>query len=131
MYAADAVQAAIYQDLNGALPCPVYDEAPPGSPMPYVVLGEWTDTPADTHDLDGSELTVTMHVWSDAPGTRETNEIMAAIDERLHHGQLVASGVRIVSIEREFAEVFREEDLTTGRQLRHAVLRYRITVQEE
>ncbi|HEX7090640.1 MAG TPA: DUF3168 domain-containing protein [Longimicrobiales bacterium] len=131
MYAADAVQAAIYAALDGQIPGAVYDHVPPGTAMPYTVIGELTEVPADTHDRDGAELTATLHVWSAATGTREVNEILAAIDARLHHVQLpAAAGVRIVHTEREMTEIMRDEDITTGRPLRHAVVRYRLSVEE-
>lgn len=129
MYAADAVQAAIYQALTGA-GLTVYDYVPPGAQMPYVVIGHLTETPDELHDSEGSDLTATLHVWSDATGTKQTNDILAAIDAVLHHRALAVDGAHCWSCVREFTEVERDMDVETGRPLRHAIVRYRIGLQE-
>ena len=130
MYAADALQAALYAALSGHIGAPVYDYVPPGAAMPYVVIGHLTETPDDLHDREGSDVTATLHIWSDATGTRETNEILAAMDAALHHRRLVVDGVHCWSVVREFTEILRDQDVETGRPLRHAVTRYRIGLQE-
>lgn len=130
MYAADAIQAAIYQVLTGA-GLTVYDYVPPGAAMPYVVIGHLTEAPHDLHDSEGSDVTATLHVWSDATGTRETNEILAVIDAALHHRALAIDGAHCWTVVREFTEILRDQDVETGRPLRHAVIRYRIGIHGE
>lgn len=128
MYAADAVQAAVFRVLDGHISVPVHDYVPPGTPMPYVVLGHATETPDELHGLAGSDLTVTLHVWSDATGTREAHTILAEIDAALHHARLDMDGAHCWACVRESTEVMHDEDIETGRPIRHAVVRYRIRV---
>lgn len=130
MYEADALQAALYAALTAGTSVPWYDHVPPGTAYPYGVLGLVTETPEDLHDGDGSEVTATLHIWSDALGTRQVNETLREIDAALHHGTLSVSGARCWSVEREFTELLRDEDVATGRPLQHAVARYRISIQE-
>lgn len=125
MYAADALQAAIYQALNGHVGAAVYDYVPPGTPYPYVVIGHLTEVPDDLHDREGSDVTATLHIWSDATGTKEVNDILAAMDAALHHRRLTVDGAHCWAVVREFTEVLRDQDVETGRPLRHAVARYR------
>ena len=130
MYAADAVWQAIYAALNGTITGGVYDQVPPEARYPYTVIGESTDVPDDLHDVEGSEMTVTLHVWSAAGSGAEVDTIMAQIDTALHHAPPAVSGARLWSVEREFTAVMRDQDPDTGDPLRHGIMRFRLNLEE-
>ncbi|MFW6202598.1 MAG: DUF3168 domain-containing protein [Gemmatimonadota bacterium] len=131
MYAANALQAALVSALNDGTSLDWYDHVPPGTQYPYGEVGHITEAPEDLHDGDGSGLTATLHIWSNAPGTKATNDVLADVDDTLHHGTLTVSGARVVEVYREFTQVRKEgEDPDTGRPLRHGIARYRFSLEE-
>ncbi|MCP3946321.1 DUF3168 domain-containing protein, partial [Herbaspirillum sp.] len=97
--------------------------------FPYVVLGEDIANPFDTDDTLGADVLATLHVWSRYAGRKEAKAILAEIYDELHRDKLPAqSGFAFVDCLQEFASVFPPE--ADGRT-RHAMCRYRVTVQKE
>jgi hypothetical protein len=86
----------------------VYDAVPRGAAYPYVTFGQssWQDW--STGSDDGEEHTLTLHVWSDAGGHRDTHHIMSRLRERLHEAALSVTGHRLVNLRHEFSEARRE-----------------------
>jgi len=125
-------QEAIYDELNGALTCLVYDDAPylpegaPDEDFPYVVIGNDTSRPFDTDDTVGANVTVTLHFWSRASGMKELKEIMGDTYSLLNRSELAASGAVVVDCLYEFGQTMVDPDGRT----RHGVQRYRLTMQE-
>ena len=122
-----ALQEALYArlnndstltDTNGAS---VYDEVPEGSSFPYVVIGETTALEYGTKDVDGSENTVTIHVWSQYRGAKETKNIMDRIHDLLHDYNLSVTGANLINLRFEFLDLIRDPDGIT----RHGVMRFR------
>lgn len=128
------VQTALYQRLHGdatllALATGgVYDEVPQSTPYPYIVIGEATEVPDDTLTERGKDTTVTIHVWSKAPGNKQTLQIIERLDELLDNQSLTVNGWNAWRVQNEFVEVLREN--TDGTLYRHGVPRYRITLTE-
>jgi hypothetical protein len=56
---------------------------PAGATYPYIVIGEDQVVPDLAQDLDGSEVFVTVHVWSKASGLTEAKKIGATIKATL------------------------------------------------
>jgi hypothetical protein len=127
--ASEALQVALYNALNGQVGVPVFDEVPPEDPSPRVVIGEGTERPWDTMTDEGSEETVTLHVWSRAKGSREVKSIMEAVDARLHNVRLTLTDATMVIMQREFVEVLKEP-AEAGVIWRHGVMRYRTLLTE-
>jgi hypothetical protein len=123
------LQTAIYTALNGEITGTVHDELEPETAAPYTVIGEGTEQPNDTHSDDGSDETVTLHVWDNATGTKRVKQIAGEIDEVLHHARLVLSSGAIAFVTREFVEILKDEE-EPGKLWRHAVMRYRARIQE-
>lgn len=126
-----ALQQAIFDRLNAfaaltALIDAVRDHVPQDAVFPYVVIGEDTGIPLDTHSSSGSDTTATIHTWSRERGKKETKEIQRQIYLALHRFDLVVAGVDTVDCEWEFAESFIDEDGLT----RHGVQRFRIMLDE-
>jgi len=122
-----ALQEALYASLNNdstltsTLGSSVYDEAPEGSSFPYVVLGESTAIEYDTKDVDGSENTMTFHVWSQYRGAKETKNIMDRLHDLLHDYSLSVTGANLINLRFEFSDLVRDPDGIT----RHGVMRFR------
>lgn len=127
MIASDALQEAVYQALNGYVSAGIYDYVPPKAEAPYVVLGETTIVPWDTHDTDGSEETITLHVWDDAKGSRRLKQVMQEIDAVLHNQILPVDGAVMVQMRHDFSTTFRDA-VSPDEVWRHGVLRYRALI---
>ena len=104
----------------------ILDHATQDAAFPYVVIGDDTSNPMDTHGTVGSDNTVTIHTWSRYRGRKETKEIQREIYNALHRHALVVSGVDTVDCQWEFGESFLDEDGLT----RHGVQRFRVLLDE-
>mgnify|MGYP001222844618 CR=1 FL=1 len=125
------VQRAVYQRLTSHAPLMarvtgVLDDVPEGQPFPYVTLGEWTEIPVLAFGEDGSETTLTLHVWSRYRGWKECNEIVALLNEALDDAELEVEGYRTVLVVYDSATAIRDTDGVT----RHMVVRYRLILEE-
>jgi hypothetical protein len=90
-----AVQAALYDALDGNLDGPeVYDGPPQGAAEPYVEIGETTTTDDSTKSADGQTHTITLHIWSRDAGQMEAKRIMKRIHDLLHRQAANVSGER-------------------------------------
>lgn len=127
-----AAQEAIFFELDGAVSCPVYDDAPylpegaPRNGFPYIVIGDDTGAPWDTDDTLGINVTVTIHFWSRASGMKEVKSLMGEAYDLLNRSKLAGSGVNVVDCLYEFGSATVDPDGRT----RHGVQRYRLTLQE-
>lgn len=104
----------------------VHDEVPEGAAFPYVVIGEATVGPDNTHDRFGHVATVTLHVWSTAHGYSETLGIVGQLLELLDHQTLTIAGVDAVVVRWQQTVTMRDPD----RDLRHGVVRFSISTEQ-
>lgn len=125
------VQTAVYARLtsDAALTARatggVHDgEAPQGAAMPYIVIGEATETRADVFGRRGWSDTLTIHIWSRYPGRMEVLDTLQLIDAALRE-PLTLTGHTAARLKREFGEVIYDPD-----GARHVPARYRITTWE-
>ena len=92
----------------------IYDDVPQGSTLPYLTIGQTTErdwsTGGDTATDAGAEHLLTLHVWSDARGKKQTHDILAALRSALHDEQLTLSGHRLINLRHEFSEARRAPD---------------------
>jgi len=91
----------------------VFDDVPQGAALPYVTLGQVTLRDASTATEEGAEHSITVHVWSDARGKKETHAILAAIRGAVHDRPLALTGHRLVNLRHELSEVRRALDGAT------------------
>lgn len=117
------IQRALYAKLtaDSTLRAAVYDEVPAQTQFPYIVLGETTALPFDSHTREGLELTHTLHIWSRYRGYLELYNIFARLHQSLHNATLELDGSGFVACRIEFTDVLRDPDGT-----RHGVMRLRI-----
>jgi hypothetical protein len=121
------LQRAVFQKLTGtpalmALVTGVFDEVPDNQAFPYVSIGSTIETPDDTHDAQGLEASITLHVWSKYPGIREAADIFAALDAALDRQPLTVPGFKDVSVVHAQHESIRDPDPA----IRHINAQYRV-----
>lgn len=89
-------QQAIFQRLvaAGIAGGRILDDIPGSgaTDFPYVQIGESTAAEQDVDGSDGTEETMTLHVWSRHEGQKEVKEIMSAIQAELHNTTLAVAG---------------------------------------
>jgi hypothetical protein len=103
----------------------IWDHVPRGSSFPYVTIGATSDRDWSTGSEEGTEHIVTFHVWSRAPGRKETENIAASLRRSLHDQPLSLDGYHLVNIRHELTEIRRDTD----GELYHGVLRFRATTE--
>jgi hypothetical protein len=103
----------------------IYDDVPQGSALPYLTFGQTTErdwsTGGDPDTDEGREHLLTLHVWSDARGKKQAQDILDAVRAALHDGALTLSGHRLVNLRHEFSEARRAADGETI----HGIARFR------
>jgi hypothetical protein len=108
-----AIHAALTSDppLLALLGGPrVWDDVPRGAAFPYVTFGPSATRDWSTGGEPGDEHAITLHVWSQAAGGKEAQEIIGAIRAALHDQALVLGAHRLVNLRQESAETRREAD---------------------
>jgi len=125
-----ALQTTLYSTLNNdsnlttTLGAGVYDEVVETASYPYVQIGEETAIDFGTKNEDGGEFTITIHVWSQYTGSKETKNIMDRIHTLLHDSSLSVTGFNLVNLRFEFSDIIRDPDGIT----RHGVMRFRAII---
>ncbi len=122
-----AVQKAIYRELTSnqelmAIVTGIFDQVPQDQPFPYVTIGEFTSVPFRTHSRFGEEITVTMHIWSQAEGYMESATILDQLNKSLADVAVAVEGFGEVGFFYEFSQALREPDGVT----RQMPFRYRL-----
>ena len=108
-----------YAPLTALIAGRVYDDPSKNAAKPYVTIGEDQVLPDRGDGYDGSDVTMTIHVWSEAVGFPQTKQIAGAIRAALAPGFAV-QGHRLVDIAFESTRYLREPDGRTS----HGVLTF-------
>tara|TARA_Y100000114_G_C11720152_1_gene308037 strand:+ start:107 stop:514 length:408 start_codon:yes stop_codon:yes gene_type:complete len=122
-----ALQEKLYSTLNGdsnltsTLGAAIYDEAPENSSFPYITMGTGQAVDYSTKDLDGSEVSIVLDVWSRYKGSKEVKNLMDRVHTLLHDSNLSVTGHNLINMRFEFGDVLRDPDGIT----RHGVMRFR------
>lgn len=96
-----AVQRAMFAALSGSsavtalVGTRVYDWAPPAAVFPYLTIGEAIETRWDMLDHEGRNLRCTLHVWSQAHGFTEAENIAEAVIGVLNRQPLTVAGFSV------------------------------------
>ena len=122
----EAVYSALSNDntLTSTLGAGVFDDVLEGTTYPFVELGNETAIDYSTKDVDGAEFTMTLHVWSQYAGAKETKQIMDRIYDLLHNSSLTVTGFNLINLRFEFSDIMRDPDGKT----RHGVMRFRAII---
>ncbi len=94
----DAVLAALTADATlMAQIRGVFNWVEEGQSYPYIVIGEAIETADNTHDSHGSNIVITLHVWSKYRGYAQALAIAARVRALLEHRPLTVVGHRHVA----------------------------------
>lgn len=99
----------------------IFDNAPRNASFPYLTFGQTTERDWSTGSEDGSEHTVTLHVWSRAGGRKETQEIIDKVRSVLNSSPITIDDHHLVNLRHEYSEARHDEDGETY----HGIVRYR------
>nr|MBA2678281.1 DUF3168 domain-containing protein [Ktedonobacteraceae bacterium] len=117
------IQAAIYSKLTGdstltGLISGIYDigAVPEAQAYPYVTLGDTTEVPDHAFGRRGYEDTLTLHIWSNAPGFKQCQAILAQLNRLLDQKSLTLSNHTHVGTWYEFSASLNDTDVD---DLRH------------
>lgn len=123
-----ALQRSIYQALAGSSELTsllggerIYSNPPPAAQFPYITLGQTVNLDWSTGTEDGTEHSLTLHVWSRADNSIEVHEIIQVIRMVLHDQPLALDDHYLVNLRHEFTEARIDPD---GETL-HGIVRYR------
>lgn len=99
----------------------VFDRPPDGVSMPYVDIGEAQSIRSDATCVDGQDIFLTLHAWSDYPGGhKEAKQIADAVVSALHDYAMTLATNRLVSISHRQTRVFSDADGASS----HAVIEF-------
>lgn len=107
IHTALAADASLLALLGGPR---VYDHVPRGAVHPYVTFGQSSVRDWSMGGKEGDEHLVTLHVWSQAAGRGEAQQIIGAMRAALHDKTFDLTGHRLVNLRHEFSEARREPD---------------------
>jgi hypothetical protein len=129
----EALQAALFALLTAdedlaAMVTGVFDHVPEGQGYPYVVLGEWIETPANRHDGFGRDSVLMLHVWSQYRGFGEAYRVGARVMALLDQQPLTVQGLEHVSTRYEMGQTMTDPE--PPGDIRHLVQRYRFTTEQ-
>lgn len=125
------IQTAMFTTADGdatltGLVNGVFDEVTEGTAMPYVEIGEATETPDNTHDKYGRESVHTWHVWSDEQGFSEALEIANRLVQLFDQQTLTVDNHTAIAVRFEFLQTLRDPNP----DLRHVPVRFRVTTEQ-
>ena len=123
-----ALQRSIYQALTDSPELTsllggdrIYSAAPPAAQFPFITLGQTVNLDWSTGTEDGTEHSLTLHVWSRADSLSDVHEIMQVIRMVLHNQPLSLDDHYLVNLRHEFTEARLDPDGETM----HGIVRYR------
>lgn len=92
------LQTWIYDTLDSALSCEVYDSVPQNAAYPYVVMESQIASEFDSQSTRRDDTLFYLSVWSIQAGQHEVLSIMGQIDDALHDKRPALSAGRAVII---------------------------------
>jgi len=129
-----ALQSSIFQALANSPELTsllggerIYSNPPPAAQFPFITLGQTVNLDWSTGTEDGTEHSLTLHVWSRADSVAEVHEIIEVIRTVLHNQPLTLDDHYLVNLRHEFTEARIDPD---GETL-HGIVRYRAVTEPE
>jgi hypothetical protein len=119
------LQEKIYDILRGDtelqnLKAKVFDNVPEDTCPPYIEIGEDEYDDFSSHDFDGFDGSVWIHVWSESAGRKELKQIQNRVYELLHDQDMAIENFPTLTFLQEFCKNFKENDGRTH----HGVQRF-------
>ena len=131
----NALQAAIfkrlttYAPLTAALGGPlVFDFVPPGTPGPYVVIGDDTTGDLSTKTEAGWDCTLTLHAWDfEKAGRKSVKALLSHLYDALHRQEpaVPVAGFHLAELRFDGFQATLRDPSAEGDGFYHGVARYR------
>ncbi|MET9204118.1 DUF3168 domain-containing protein [Streptomyces bacillaris] len=115
---------SVFTDLTAG----VYDYLPEDVPYPFTSIGEFLETPDNSHDRFGRQAVGTLHTWDRYRGYARVQRIGARIVALLDHQPLAIEGLHHVATRFEFSQTL--TDPTPPGDIRHLVQRFRVVTEQ-
>lgn len=127
------IQGAVFHRLGGDqelkdLGAGVYDYLPEQATYPFIVIGEATEIPDNSHDRYGWQTVPVIHVWGQGRGFAQVLTIGSRVTALLDHQPLEVPGFHHVVTRFEFSQAL--TDPTPPGDIRHLVLRHRVITEQ-
>ena len=106
--------------LRALLSARIYDQPPTPVTYPYFTIGEAQTLRDDVTCLEGGQIFLTMHAWSQKVGFPEVKNIADAVEVSLHLAPLTLPTNRLISLMHRQTRTFRDPDGLTS----HAVIEF-------
>jgi hypothetical protein len=103
----------------------LYNDVPQGTPAPYTLLENFTETPWNTMREYGKDCTFELHVVSQARGDQEAIGILNAARAPLDYQTFAVTGFRLVECKYVSGDHWKEEAIA-GVITRHHTHLYRV-----
>lgn len=123
-----ALQRSIYETLTGSAELTsrlggegIYSSPPPAAEFPFITIGQSVTRDWSTGTEDGSEHSVTLHIWSRADSALEVHEITEIVRNLLNDQALALDSHHLINLRHEFSQARIDPD---GETL-HGIVRYR------
>jgi len=88
----------------------VFDEAPPGTPYPYVTFGDAQQRDWSTNSGRGAEQVVTLNIWTNQNGMRDALDIADQLILLLDEAPLTLTQNRLIDLRFVASETRRLND---------------------
>ncbi len=127
-----ALQKAVYTALKSSLEIVsrlgdgIYDDVPRKANYPYVSFGQSVERDLSSSLEDGSEHSITLHLWSGGKSRKLAFEIMDRVCQVLEMAALPMNGHHLVNMRCELSRVSRDP----SSQSFHGVLRFRVVLEQ-
>lgn len=110
-------------DLQGLLgkPVRIYQDAPTSPTFPYVTLGDGDENPDIADCIDGTEVYLSLHVWSKEDGFEVCKKTVATIWNVLRTADISLTQNTLSVFERDSAHYLRDPSYP----IKHGVLTLR------
>ncbi len=121
------LDAAVYQALTedagvtAIVGTRVWHDVPPGTPVPYVAIGDHQAQDYGGALVDAQGHTTPIDCWTEGPSPLGCRQLVAAIRAVLHGADLALSAGRLVNCRVESTQTLRDPDGISH----HGVLRIR------
>lgn len=120
------LQTALYAKVTAA-GARLYDVVPEAAPFPYVSFGSIFELPDDSHDAQGLNALVTLHIWDKSASHAGVYDLFALVDAALDRVALAVAGFKDVQIKHTQHQTIEDPDP----EIRHINAQYRVHMTRE
>jgi hypothetical protein len=127
-----ALQKAIFARLTSAMPTSrIYDIAPAGAVLPYIIVGETYGHDDSAKNLESEVVVATIHIFDKSQGLKTVKELRCTLITAITSSRLdlTPDGYYMSDVGVEYKSAYRESD--DDGETNHAVVRFRFEIQKQ